>query len=251
MKEFYETIREEGSVFVNRKCTSHVYPAHFHINPEILVVNKGGYDLTISGRRCSVMEGDIAVIDTYETHSYDKRYPSDTHDDIILIFPYSMVGKLMEDAQGRRIAEPVIHSPALCAEICELAEKYLIPEVSDRARRAAASLIVSRIFEQAVLEGKKKSGEAALLRSILSYVQDNFRSDISRTAIATALGYTEAHISRVFHSYTGKGLNEYVNGLRLSYIDDCIAGGDKRSITELIFEAGFSSQQTYYRARKR
>ena len=251
MKKFYESIREDSYIYVNRECASHLYPAHFHINPEILVVNKGGYELTVSGRRLTVGEGDIAVIDSYEAHSYDRRLNIKDVDDIVLILPYSLVDKIMQDRQGRRIADPIIHDPTLCEEICDLAEKYLIPEISDTSRQIAATLIVSRIFERANLADKERGGEAALLRSILSYVQENFRSDISRSSIAKELGYTEAHISRVFHSYIGKGISEYVNGLRLAYIDGLIREGDKRSQTELIFEAGFGSQQTYYRARKR
>ena len=55
----------------------------------------------------------------------------------------------------------------------------------------------------------------------------------------------------IFHTYLGKGLSEYVNELRLSYIDSLIEDGDARSITELIYDAGFGSQQTYYRERKK
>lgn len=251
MMEFYEKIREEDGIYVNRSCKSHVFAAHFHINPEILVVNKGGYDLTVSGRKYSVTAGDIAVIDSYETHSYDVRHPSDSYDDIVLILPYSLIGKLMTDPEGRYIAEPVIHSPELCREIFDISQKYLLPDVSEATRRSAVSLMVSRIYEKAVMDKKRKGGEAALLRRILSFIQDNFRGNISRGAIAKEIGYTEAHISRVFHSYIGKGISEYVNGLRLAYIDRMIAEGDKRSLTELIFEAGFGSQQTYFRAKKK
>ena len=157
--EFYEEIREEGGIYVKGNSLNHIYPAHFHINPEILVVNKGGYELTVAGRKCSVGEGDIAVIDSYETHSYDRRYPASSYDDMIFIFPYSLVGKLMMDPEGRRISEPVIHSPELCAEICALAKEYLLPQLSETTRRAAATLIISRIFEHAVLGEKKKNGE--------------------------------------------------------------------------------------------
>ena len=89
------------------------------------------------------------------------------------------------------------------------------------------------------------------MRRVLSYIQENFRGDVSRKRISSELGYSPEHISRVFHTYLGKGLSEYVNELRLSYIDSLIEDGDARSITELIYDAGFGSQQTYYRERKK
>ena len=251
MKEFYEKVREENDIYVNRTCTSHVYPAHFHINTEILVVNKGGYDITVCGRKCYVGEGDIAVIDSYDTHSYDRYTGGSDRDDMVMIVPYNLVRNLLQDESGKRISEPVIHAPGLCRELLDIADKYISTDSSPFVRSAAATLIFSRIAELAEFGDKKGRGDAALLRRILGYLQDNFKGDVTRASIANALGYTEAHISRVFHSYTGRGLKEYLNGLRLSYIDECVAKGDKRSLTELIFEAGFGSQQTYYRARKR
>ncbi|MBQ8308818.1 MAG: helix-turn-helix transcriptional regulator [Clostridia bacterium] len=87
------------------------------------------------------------------------------------------------------------------------------------------------------------------IRSILAYIQQNYRAEISRKSIARALGYTEAHISRVFHRYLGVGLAEYINGLRLAYVKKLRANGDTRTTIELIYEAGFNSQQTYYRVK--
>ena len=99
---------------------------------------------------------------------------------------------------------------------------------------------------------ESRSGDdRVLMRHILIYIQENYRQNLTRASIARALGYTEAHISRVFHRYLQIGISEYINNLRLAYIARLRADGDKRPTGELIFEAGFGSQQTYYRAKAR
>ena len=89
------------------------------------------------------------------------------------------------------------------------------------------------------------------MRQILTYLQTHFQGEVSRAAIAKALGYSQEHISHVFRRYTGKSLTEYVNGLRFSYMEQLCKTGDKRTATELMFEAGFKSQHTYYRQKKK
>ena len=114
---------------------------------------------------------------------------------------------------------------------------------------AGAQLLLARLLEHLTFSPARGGGERLLLREILSYLQEHFKEPLTRTNVARALGYTESHISRVFHSYVGKGLSQYVNELRLQYIERRRRHGDTRPLTELIFEAGFGSQQTYYRAK--
>ena len=67
--------------------------------------------------------------------------------------------------------------------------------------------------------------------------------------IARKFGYAQAHVSRVFHRYTNTGLPRYVNRLRLNYIETRRRNDPSASLTDLIFDAGFKSIPTYYRAR--
>ena len=248
MREFYEMHREEGELHFSRNRI-HLFAAHFHLNPEILIVVRGGYEITLSGKSYRVGEGCIAVMDSYEIHSYDERVETVTADDAVLIFPYRYLHRFYKRHEGMRIANPVIEDKELCRALMTIADEYL--KSSESVREAAAELFFAKLEEKLEFCEDKRGGEAALIRRILAYVQERYTEDISRGSIARALGYTEAHISRVFHSYIGKGISEYVNGVRLAHVDRQLALGDSRSITELIWEAGFGSQQTYYRARRR
>ena len=248
MKEFYEKHRDEGEIHLSRN-DNYLFAPHFHLNPEILIVAKGGYDITLSGKHYRVGEGSVAVMDSYEIHSYDERVGVTEPDDAVVVIPYRYLTRFYRRHKGMRISNPVIEDLELCRSLLAIADEYLT--ASELVREAAAELFFSMLEEKLEFCADKRGSEAALIRRILAYVQERYTENISRTDIAKALGYTEAHISRVFHSYIGKGLSEYINGVRLAHVDRRLAAEDGRSITELIYEAGFGSQQTYYRARQR
>jgi two-component system response regulator YesN len=249
MNEFYEKHRDDRDSLVINRNGHHIFPAHFHRSPEILLVNKGGYRITVSGVEYEVRAGSVAVIDSFEVHSYDARLSDGEVDDCVIIFPYRHLARLQSYGGEKKIKYPVIYDSELCASLLLLADTHI--KGSDSISDAANDLFFTLLDSRLEYTEAKRSGEGNLVRAILAYIQDNFKGDVSRRHISSVLGYSEEHISRVFHAYLGKGLSDYVNALRLSYIDKCLASGDRRAITELIYEAGFGSQQTYYRVRAR
>ncbi|MBQ8583374.1 MAG: helix-turn-helix domain-containing protein [Clostridia bacterium] len=249
MNEFYEKHRDDSDSLMIRRNGSHIFPAHFHRSPEILLVNKGGYRITVSGAEYEVRGGSVAVIDSFEVHSYDARLSDREIDDCVIIFPYKHLSRLQSYGGKKKIKHPVIYDSELCSSLLLLADTHI--KGSGLISDAAADLFFTLLDSRLEYTEAGRSGEGNLVRAILAYIQDNFKGDVSRRQISTALGYSEEHISRVFHAYLGKGLSDYVNTLRLSYIDKCLASGDGRAMTELIYEAGFCSQQTYYRSRAR
>ena len=116
-------------------------------------------------------------------------------------------------------------------------------------RDAAAELFLSLIETRLVMSPGKEKDETQLIRDVLSYISEHFRGDVSLPKIAKKFGYAQAHISRVFHRYTDTGLPRYVNGLRLNYVESALLNSPDANLTRLIFDAGFKSLSTYYRAK--
>lgn len=248
MKGYYEKNREDNALLHCKRCGSHSYPAHFHSNLEIFALAKGEYEIVVNDARYQLRGGDIAVFDSYDVHSY--RQKSTDCDDLVLIVPLGYAQRFNATRKDLKLQSNVIHDETLCREILSLADEYLKDTVNERVREAAVELVLARLAEKLSFEENKGKDECALIRSILIYVQENYRENASRSAIARALGYTETHISRVFHKYLGVGIAQYVNGLRLKYVEKLQANGDERPVAELLFQAGFTSSQTYYRAKK-
>lgn len=248
MEAFYEKTREEKDELNVQRNPQPIFPAHFHLNLEVLLLRKGDYTVRIGDRWQKIGAGSVVVIDSYEIHGYENCVSQEERDCCVVIFPYRYLRKFNEWRKNFTIAEPIIFDAALCDELLRIADTYLTG--GEEIKEAAADLILARLYERLRFSENKARGESALVRQILSFIQENFQNDVSRKAIARELGYTEAHISRVFHRCIGKSISEYVNGLRLAYVERLRAGGVKRTTLDLLYEAGFKSQQTFYRVQQ-
>ena len=63
-------------------------------------------------------------------------------------------------------------------------------------------------------------------------------------------GFQQRDISRAINLNANKSFNEYINTLRVNYVCQAIRNHTHKSITELTFDAGFSSKAAFNRAFK-
>ena len=253
MRSYYEKVRDDSGEIMIQYNAKGTFPAHFHRNLEIVLVKRGSYEILINGRMCKT-EGDaVLVIDSFDLHEYKKRIPDENGclESRIVVIPYSYVGDFQQVRRGRSIAEPMIEDAVLTERLMALTQEYITSEGDVSVRKNAAELMLSVLAQRLVWTEEPAKGEVELVREILSYIHENYREDIHRSDIARTLGYAPAHISRVFHSYLTMGIPEYVAKLRLDHVENARRNGDTRSLSALIFEAGFQSQQTYYRCKKK
>jgi methylphosphotriester-DNA--protein-cysteine methyltransferase len=130
-----------------------------------------------------------------------------------------------------------------------------MPENNDNSQpyttEAVIDLIFARLFNRMeFLVEEHHLNDFDLIKRILSYIENNFKEDISRNSIAKKLGYTESHISRTFHKYIGHSIPHHVNLLRIDYIDRQRKKFKNKNIIDLIMDSGFKSVQSYYRNKK-
>ncbi len=245
---YYEKWRDDDNDMVVHRNGTHLFPAHFHANLEIFLLGRGAFDVSVNGKKYHMQAGDIAVADSYDIHSYDCDLRGEECDDCVLILPFDILGDWQVRRQARRIAEPILHDAALCEKLLRVVD--LCRSESEAVREAGAGVVLALLGERLKLESECVKDERVTVRKILAFIQEHYREPLTRRRIAIALGYTEAHISHVFSRYLKTGICEYVNRLRLSYMERLRSMGDKRPVDELIFEAGFGSVQTYYRVKK-
>jgi AraC-like DNA-binding protein len=110
-------------------------------------------------------------------------------------------------------------------------------------------LICSLLKEHLAFSTETEKDDVDLLKKILTFIYENYQGDVSRKTIAKTLGYTEGYISHVFHRYLKISISSFSNVLRLKHVDDMIKNGDNRPISTLLYQAGFKSEQTYYRVK--
>ena len=253
MDIFYEQDREARSLLECNVNHNRVFPPHFHLDLELHVLKKGAITVNVNGMERTIGDGTVTVIDSYDVHSFSEQ-KTGGWSDLLLIIPYSYLARFNAMRKNFKIVDPFICDPALCDELIAIADRFLLnPEFQDdeNVKTCAIDLMLSLLCKHIRFSEKKERDDGALARQILAYVQEHYRENVKRSDIAKALGYTETHISRVFHRFLRMGISQYVNKLRLSELERLRKQGDGRTTLELLYEAGFQSQQTYYRAKQR
>ncbi|MBP7582695.1 MAG: helix-turn-helix transcriptional regulator [Spirochaetes bacterium] len=100
-------------------------------------------------------------------------------------------------------------------------------------------------------EDEKKTvitaGTEQKLERVIQFLKENYTSDISREGLASAIGMSSDHMSRMFKAYTGKKINEYINSLRIESAVEKLTTTDEK-IIDIAFAVGFESLATFNRA---
>ena len=70
------------------------------------------------------------------------------------------------------------------------------------------------------------------------YLAWHFRQELDLSTVATAVGSSPFHLSRIFRKATGRSITEYRTALRVRFAIDRLAEGDD-DLSRLAVEAGF------------
>jgi AraC-like DNA-binding protein len=88
------------------------------------------------------------------------------------------------------------------------------------------------------------------LKRVIAFIEENFTSDISREGLAAAVELNPSYMGRLFMTYTGKKISDYINELRVKRAIEQIEKGDTLILT-IALDSGFESMSTFNRAFKK
>ena len=246
MKAFYEQNRSGTDGFSCEIRKSFPFPSHFHQNIEIFINIKGNYNITIEKNEYSVKDYSVVFIDSFCVHSYSVGI---SEDQCVIIIPYSMLTEFNKARCGKTLSSPIINDAELSRKILDIAKEHLMGNVDEYEKFSAVNMILCLILKCGDFSNVSRPKEDELIRKILGYIEENYRDDVSLKSVAKHFGYAEEHVSRVFHSYVNVSFPNYVNTRRLEFVKQMMEIGEK-NLTDVIFDAGFKSLQTYYRFKK-
>ncbi len=250
MKGYYQIVEDNRKNVTFRLGSYFKFPAHFHKKMEFFFLLEGTYSVSKNGKVINLKAGDIAIFDSYDIHSYDVPNAENVKG-MVLIFDTNSIEKFNSRRKGEKILTDVISNAELCKKIYDLGIQFIVPnDANEIVKESTAELITSLINPYLTYSPKNENNETTFVQNLLVFINDNFKNDLSLKKLSQEFGYTPEHISRIFHRYLNTSLPDYVNSLRLEYVEKN-KKNNQQKITKLLFDAGFNSIQTYYRAKKK
>lgn len=245
---YFELFRDKSFELHISTSENNNFLPHYHSNIEIIYVIEGEIVVTISGQSRRLKAGDIAVSNSYDTHSYVTPEHSVIK---VLIIPLELAGSFSRMSEGQTFASPFLCDPSFSSDIYDaLCKLERINSDNSLAAKGYLYVILGTLADGiSMAPCSKDTSAVGPIRNMLVYLDLNFRDPIQITDLAKKFGYNKDYLSRVFNSTLNCGFKYYLNLLRARNAANLILNSDM-SISDIAYESGFTSQRTFNRSFK-
>ena len=225
---------------------------NFHRNLELIVVLDGTCRLFVSNSSYDMRAGEAAFIMPFQIHHFVVGEGSRI---ICTTFHESLINSMHGIVVGSRPRTPVF-TPSkptydyFCCQNYALFGtnsgeiKVIEPQAKRLKVKGLLYSLESEFIEQVSLDEIDEF--ECVTTTILNYISENFKENITLKDIAANTGYNYQYLSRTFHSMMGMNFKQFLNLLRMEYAFRALKVSDM-SIIDIAYDSGFQSVRSFYR----
>ncbi len=254
---FYEQeASEERSLVLMRNTDpiSYVSRRHYHRAVEIGFMVKGYAGYIVNEHIETIAADEIAYIDSWDVHYFDIRKNNETYTMVIGMDYLQDFYNEYGDAYNTPYFDQALRNKETNQRILKLLQEWEKQYAQDDflVNKGYVNLILAELVKNYPLRLRKRNRwEISAVNSILEYVNRNYKESISLESVAMALGYGTSYCSKLFHDYIDQDFRNYVNGVRIEAARRMMVENPDKRITDIAYDCGFNSLNTFYRAYKR
>jgi len=260
-----EPYLEPGTVRIAVHNTVHQsnFWNHTHRFFEFVYVSDGFTLHSYNGKTSILTSGDLFVIHPGDVHGYIAAYNANIYN---ILFYMDELGDMAnelgtlpfmahhssEDSGTLPSVRVSLNDRAELSELLDLMikerrERRLGWELALKTMLARFLIMFSRMMTDGTAEDRR--GYCGYIYNVLSYVEENYRSDIDSSVLARVSGLSADHLTRQFKSVMGMTPVEYVRRFRIAKAMDMLKTTDM-SVSEIAEASGFSDISLFSRVFK-
>lgn len=248
-----EIERDDASRFSAEQYVSGGYYLHFHRNMEIYGVVKGKVSVTISGQRASLTDGQIAIIDGLENHSYEIDGEAE-------VFFFHIGTRYLNNLYSLHPKKrlpcwllDVEYNKKIYGRISELfGAEEPVPELK---RIGIACQVFSDVIEHYGMTEKSGNVESNndIVTEIVQYIYEHYNENITLETLSKVFYISPKALSKKIKKRLNVDLRVFINDIRVQRAiqmrDDPKYKG--KSLHEIAALCGFGNMGTFYRSYER
>lgn len=231
-------------------CEGLCFPAHLHDAIELVFVERGSLKLEIQGKATRLEEGDMACIFPEVIHGYEDPEETGQNRILLVICGPAMLEETAVRFRSQCPRNPVLRRGGYPAGIREAMRELEKEEHGERqflVQKGLLLFLLGKLLSCLELEQLELPPSVQLVHSLLTFMEEHFRENISLSDVAEQLCVSKYHLSRIFSNRLQISFNDYLNRLRVEYAMSLIRKSD-RSFLDIALDAGFESPRTFNRA---
>lgn len=249
-----EIERDEASRFVAEQYVSNGYYLHFHRNVEIYGVVKGRVAVTIAGECMSLTDGQIAIIDGLENHSYEIDGEAEVFffhvgtrylRNFLSLYPNKRLPHWLTDVEYNKV-------------LYERIKKIMgVPEepIPELKRIGVTCQLFSDIIEHYGLIDKNGNAgsDNDMITQIVQYIYEHYNENITLETLSKVFYISPKALSKKIGKRLNVDLRIFINDIRVQkavqMIDD--PKNKDKTLNEIVAMCGFNNMGTFYRSYER
>lgn len=248
MSAFYQNREEEYSVTTTLNNT---YPLHLHRQVEMIYVKSGQLRVTIDDNSYVLNAGDLSIAFPNRPHSTESLGESEA---ILMIFNPEFAGGYINELSRRRPEVPVLTKGTIPHE-CTYAIDHILDCCANgrdfRIAQGYMHIILGCIMPLLTMQSSVETGDSVdICHTLIEYIADNFKEDMSLDTIAHDLGLNKFHISHIFSDKIHESFPAYLGRCRSEHAAHLLKN-THMTVTDIGYASGFNSSRTFYRAFQR
>lgn len=245
---------------------THGFTAHWHTALEMILPVENYYDVMVGQTNYHLLPGELLVIPPGETHTL---IAPDSGTRFVFLFDISMLTSIKGFAGIQPLmAGPLYITPETFPKTCPTLH-HILMQMKDEyfsENEFAELIITSLLLNFFVRLGNhyrfanhpfsdvqpiKQKDYIQKFSSLLTYIDQHYMEDLTLEDMASYIGFSKFHFSRLFKQYTNVTFSDYLNRRRIRAAEELLAAPPPGvSITEIAMKCGFSSISTFNRLFK-
>ncbi len=249
MNPIYEKYRDDDNKLQyehNEKTRDVSIVSHFHESVECVYLERGEMGVTVNGESFTVHAGEAIFINTFDIHSYASKKGNVTR---LFIMGKGLTEGFFRSTEG--YFPNKLDNVQANAEIFSLVQELIKYSGNNAADSAISCMLISLIAHYyPLLPPKNLKKEANIVRDIMTYIDKHFADQLTLEGLSEHFGYSPNHFSRLFNTYLGTHLRDYLNSVRVYNVRELLTK-QNITVTDALYKCGFDSHSTFYRAYNR
>lgn len=239
------------NTFGNRIYNAAVYGKtewglHFHKSYELIYCMGEGIRVGVEGEDFFLSKGEFLLIFPYKKHEFTVQ--NEREKVWVGVFSEDHIKEFDKEFSQKEVDGVCFFANEATEKF--LQERLLIDRAPDRyTLKGCLYLLMGQIQEKVRNCKAKKKDEKDLIMKIISYVEENFREDITLYTLAESLGYHYQYLSRVIQKNMRLGFRTLVNQYRFDYARFLLES-EGVTVTQAALDAGFQSVRNFNRVYK-
>ena len=249
-----EIERDAASRFVAEQYVSKGYYLHFHRNLEIYGVVKGKVAVTIAGECLFLTEGQIAIIDGLENHSYEIDGDAEVFffhigtrylRNFFSLYPNKRLPHWLLNVEYNKVLYERIK------KVMGVAEE----ELSELKRIGITCQLFSDIIEHYGV--KEKEGNVTnnddMITEIVQYIYEHYNENITLETLSKVFYISPKALSKKISKRLNVDLRVFINDIRVQRAVQMLEDPENKnkSLDDIAAMCGFNNMGTFYRSYER